>query len=674
MADEGWSSAKLKKRAREYGPRVPRPLTLDFETHAIQARPAYPPLPIGVSLKEHGKKPRYLAWGHASNNNTTFEKAKIELAAICAKYTADGAAGILCHNSSFDLDVLETHCGIKLPHWKHIHDTMWLLFLHDPNLKNLGLKPSAEEILGWPSDERDAVGDWLCANQPVPGVKISRGKGAEHFYMKYLAYAPGDLVGKYADGDVLRTEELFEKLYPLIKQRKMLEPYDRERRLMPVLLAMERRGVRVDLPKLRADVAAYGEVQIKVDAWLRKKLKVGPYFNLDSDEFVEALIGAGIADREKMGVTKTGKVATNKEAIAAGVTDKQVAAVLQYRAQLHTCMATFMVPWLAMAEASGGYIYSTWNQVRGEGKGARTGRLSSSPNFQNVPKTFKPLFSHEKKGLPAAPWKGLLPLPRIRGYVIPYQGDHVLVDRDFSQQEIRTLAHFGDGVLQQKYKENPWVDMHDAVKDDLLRILGLDVPRDSVKAINFGILYGMGIGSLAARLEVPVEEAKKLKDAVLTLYPEIKDLYATTRALAKASEPVVTWGGRENFCEAPTTDKASGRSIDWSYRLPNTIIQGSAADQIKEAIIRYAESAPPDHLLLLNVHDQLLASVPRHEVARGHEVMRTAMDSLELDVVMLSEGKWSERNWADLLPYDKKGVIVAQGLPEQKGKTRAATK
>lgn len=644
------------------------PCQIDFETTAIEARPAYPPKPIGVSIKEWGLPAEYLAWGHKSGNNTTKAKAKARLATLVTKYCGkSGAPGLCMHHGKFDSEVMEVHLGIPIPAWEFMHDTTFVLFIHDPNLKNIGLKPAAEEILGWPADEKDAVADWAIANQPVPGIRLSRGPKSEFYFMKFLEWVPGDIVGPYANGDTERTEAIFAKLYPLIVQRGMLEAYNRERRLMPVLLAMEKRGVRVDLPKLRADVADYQAVQHKIDQWLCEKLNKSRFFNLDSEEFVDALVGAGFADKEKMGITSTGKTATNKLAIASGVTNKQMAAVLQYRAQLHTAMATFMEPWLKMAEASGGFIYSNWNQVRGEGRGARTGRLSSSPNFQNIPKTFKPLFSHEKKGLPVAPMRSLRALPLCRAYIIPYQDDHVLIDRDYNQNELRIMAHYEDGGLLEKYKADIWLDIHDAIREDLKHSFDMDVHRDGVKTVNFGIIYGMGVGELARRLGTTVEEAKALKKAILSLYPGIDDLYKTMRQLSREEKPLITLGGRENYCEPPTRDKATGKMIEWSYKMINTLVQGSAGDAMKEGMIRYADAAPRGHFMLIQVHDQVLASVPRIELVRGHRVLRETLESVELDVPLLSEGKFSNENWAVLKPYDKRGVIVAQDLPQQKG-------
>lgn len=148
------------------------------------------------------------------------------------------------------------------------------------------------------------------------------------------------------------------------------------------------------------------------------------------------------------------------------MTDKVLLGVLKYRTQLNTCMNTFMQPWLAVADASGGLIYTTWHQTKstesGGAVGTRTGRLSSTPNFQNIPKEFSPIFHHEAPGkkLPKSPFKGLPALPLVRSYVVPFKG-HVFIDRDYSQQEPRILAHFDGGALMDKYLEDPWVDFHD---------------------------------------------------------------------------------------------------------------------------------------------------------------------------------------------------------------------
>jgi DNA polymerase I-like protein with 3'-5' exonuclease and polymerase domains len=645
--------------------KAPKPVTIDFETLGIESRPKYPPIPVGVSIKYHSKKAKYYAWGHPTGNNCSFGEAKTELAKAWAHKD-----GILCQNAKFDVDVAECHFDFKPLPWDKVHDTLFLLFLDDPHQIGLGLKPSAERLLGLPPEEQDAVGEWLIANQPVPGVRISRSKQSDHYFGRYIFLAPGDLVGKYANGDVERTEAIFNLLWQKTVDREMLMAYDRERKLAPILLRMERRGVPVDHKRLRADVDNYNEWRAKIDAWIIKTIKAPPDINLDSgQQLIDAMVGAKKVDVNLVPRTPTGKFQTNKEALMLGVTDKVLLAVLKYRTQLKTCLGTFMEPWLATADASGGLIYTTWNQTKstesGGAVGARTGRLSSTPNFQNIPKEFDPIFAHDEadpakaKKLPKCPFKDLPPLPLVRSYVVPFNG-HVFVDRDYSQQEPRILAHFDGGQLMDTYLADPWVDFHDYAKAELEK-MGKFYDRKPVKNTNLGLIYGMGVGKLAVKNGMSVEEAGELKKAILVLYPGLKAMYHDMKMRAKSKQPIRTWGGREYYCEEPKL--VDGRIREFDYKLVNVLIQGSAADCTKEAIIRFQDKVEElgkqnEWFLLLNVHDQLTASVPTKDKREAMEVLRVQMESIAFDVPMLSEGAVSSTNWAELKDYDKRGKIL----------------
>jgi DNA polymerase I-like protein with 3'-5' exonuclease and polymerase domains len=636
----------------------PEPIVVDFETDAIEPRPSYPPRPVGVSIKLPGSNARYFAFGHESENNCTKEDARRELFRIWK----DDYDGLLFQNGKFDVDVAETFFKMPRLHWASYHDTMFHLFLDDPHQTSLSLKPSAERILGMKPAERDAVADWLIEKQPVRGVKISRSPESDHYFMKYIRYAPGSLVAEYANGDVIRTEKLFEKLHKSNGKRGMLEAYDRERRLMPILLDMERRGVSVDLKRLHNDVMMYGGIQLKIDRWIRSQLR-NTRANLDSGpQLVEAMIKAGKVEPELLPRTPTGKYQTNKEALILGITDKYLLAVLKYRAQLKTCMSTFMLPWLETAEASNGLIYTTWNQVKtpqGDSNvGTRTGRLSSTPNFQNIPKEFAPIFYHEapKLKLPKCPISGLLPLPMIRSYITPFKGE-VLVDRDYSQQELRILAHFDGGALLRRYQEDNWMDVHEYAQKELAK-MGLRYDRKPVKNTNFGLLYGMGVGKLAMKNNMAVDEAAMLKKAVLSLYPGLKAMYQEMRRRAEAHEPIRTWGGREYYCEEPQVK--NGRIQKYDYKLVNVLIQGSAADCTKEAIIRFNDVRDSSWKMILSVHDEEMVSAPKRQLKPVMEMLRSTMESVEFDLPMLSEGSISSTNWNELKDYDKKGELCSK--------------
>lgn len=635
----------------------PKPVTVDFETFGIEGRPKYPPMPVGVSIKYPGKKSKYYAWGHPTGNTCCWSDGAAELKKAWAH-----KEGVLFQNGKFDVDVAEVHFGLPIPAWDKIHDTMFLLFLDDPHQMELGLKPSATRLLDLPADEQDAVGEWLIANQPVKGVKISKSKSSEHYFGRYIAYAPGDLVGKYANGDVERTEAIFNLLWKKTVDRGMLTSYDRERKLMPILLEMERQGLQMDHKRLASDVAMYNDWRVKIDAWIIKTLKADADINLDSGaQLVAAMVDAGKADPDLLPKTPTGKFQTNKEALLQGVTDKVLLAVLKYRTQLNTCLNTFMQPWLNTANASGGLIFTTWNQIKSpsgdHNVGTRTGRLSSTPNFQNIPKEFAAIFHHEDttKKLPKSPFKEVLPaLPKVRSYITPFKGE-IFIDRDYSQQEPRILAHFDGGALMDKYVENPWIDFHDYAKAELAK-MGKFYDRKPVKNTNLGLIYGMGVGKLAERNDMTVEESSELKKAILMLYPGLKQMYQDMKLRAKNKEPIRTWGGREYYCEEPKL--IDGRVREFDYKLVNVLIQGSAADCTKEALIRYHAAKHPSARIVLNVHDQVTVSVPKKILKPEMEVLRQTMESVEFDVSILSEGAISSTNWDELQDYDKKGKVL----------------
>ena len=629
-------------------PKIPLPSVVDFETKPIMAAPDYPPKPVGVSIWLPGKKRRYYAWGHPTGNNCSFEDGRRALKAVW-----DGGDEILCHHAKFDLCVAAEHCGLPVPSWERVHDTVFLLFLDDPYRQNLKLKDAAEELLGMPPEERDAIRDWAIEQRLMPRTRKEAGE--------FIHLAPGDMVGRYADGDTLRAGKLFEMLWPrVVVERGMGDAYDRERRLLPVLMANERDGVPVDLNLLRRDAKLYGTTadaekfgspemfaggaMDQCDALIRKLLK-DKALNVDSDDaLADALVRAGKAREDGFLLTPKGKRSVAKDSIIQAVTDPKVLGLLQYRSRLSTAKNTFLLPWLREAEASGGRVRPSWNQVRqhssgGDAAGAKTGRLSAS-RFMNVPKPFL-----EKQGKFEHPaWSKLPELPRVRHYLLPEKG-HVWGKRDYAQQELRVLGHFEDGVLMQAYHDDPGLDVH-ALAARMVSDLGIPVTRDDMKTIGFALLYGMGLGALAERLGVDVATAKMLKKAYLDIFPGLSDLIADLTARGRQGLSMRTWGGREYFVEPEKYSEKFGRVQSFEYKLINFLIQGSSADCTKEALIRY-HGARRDGLFKVTVHDEINISVPKKAAAREMLLLRDVMASVEFDVPMLSDGSIGP-NWGTL--------------------------
>ena len=610
-----------------------KPVVIDFESEAINENSPTPPKPVGVALRAPGKAPRYFAWGHPAKNNCTFADAREQLRDIWRSGRA-----ILCHNASFDLSIAEHYFDLRVPNWERIHDTMFLLFLSNPHAKTLSLKPSSEALLGMPPEERNAVNEWLVANGVIKKA-TQKDAGA------YISKAPGDVVGKYAIGDVVRTEKLFELLLPKFDEG-MRQAYDRERRLLPILMRNEREGMCVDAKRLEKDLSAYESALALADTWLRKKFK-RPDLNLDApDDVAAALDETGLVT--DWVVTASGKKSTSKVNLTLDkIKDKKVAMALGYRNRLETVLANSMRPWLVQASANG-CIFTKWNQVRqskdeGGFAGTRTGRLSCS-RFQNISKSF----SDKGDGYEHPKHLKLPELPLVRRYIVPDKGG-VFCHRDFSQQEPRIFAHFEDGDMCRAYNETPDLDFHSHVQQQIQVIVGKSLERRHVKTLNLGMMYGMGLGALAKKLDTDIETARELKRVQRAALPGIADLERETKYRGLSGNPVRTWGGRLIHCEPPA--EINGVMRTFEYKLLNHLIQGSAADVTKEALIRYDERKKHGRFLV-TVHDEINVSVPKSAVRSEMKILREAMSSVELSVPMVSDGKTGP-SWGDLKKWEE---------------------
>jgi DNA polymerase I-like protein with 3'-5' exonuclease and polymerase domains len=646
------------------------PAVVDFETKAIARRPEYPPAPVGAAVVFPGERGAYLAWGHPTGNNCS----KADAVRVLRRAWRE-PGGVCFHNGKFDLDVAREHLGLALPPEDRAHDTIFLAFLANPDRSRLGLQQVAEDELKIKNWKEGRLQEWILAN--VPGAKKSD-------WAAHIAEAPARLAGVRAVGDAEAAARLFSRLSKDVRARGMWGAYRREQRLMPALLESERRGIRVALGRMERDLALYEFLLERCDGLIRKRLRA-PHLDVDKREQV-----ADALDRARMvsqwQVSAAGRRLTNKKVIHATVKDKRFISLLAYRSALATSVRTFMRPWVLQARESGGYIYTQWNQVRsdyhGDPVGARTGRLSSSPNWQNIPIYTRSVLILPKllesgylKGLMCPelfskfPWARdasftvemadrsrrsfpfACPLPMMKGYVLPYEKDHVLIERDYSQQEFRILAHYEDGPLLARYREDPRMDVHDAARDLIREMTGTLLDRRPVKDVGFSLIYGMGNDELARKVGRSKEEARELKAMYLGAMPGLKTLQYSIKLKAAASEPIRTWGGREYFCEPPSYSKKFERWMSYEYKLINRLIQGSAADCTKEGIARYGElpeSRRGGGLFLMTVHDSTVNSAPRKSWRMADGALKEAMESVEFDVPMLTDGKVGRRNLAEL--------------------------
>jgi DNA polymerase-1 len=607
------------------------PVCIDFETEAIEDWPVYPPKPVGVSIwYPQAEAPVYLAWGHPSENNCSFDEGRKAVAEVWGDQ-------ILCHHARFDTEVARVHMGLPYPKdCLRVDDTLFLNYLYDVHAPSLSLKPSAERILNIPPDEKNELDDWLKKHGFQPGRDICK--------------APGGIVGRYANGDTYRTRKLYEVLLDHVNKTGMLAAYRREQRLSPILSKSENDGLRVDRTKLQADLIPAERAFIEVTN--RLLLQLGPCSIDSSAELARALLKKGLAHEADFLLTPTGKLSTAKASMDQAIKDPELRRLLGYRSNMKTILTTFMRPWVEFSRYDG-RLRPQWNQVKGDTYGTRTGRLSSNnPNFQNVPTEFK-----------GEPPPGLPSLPMLRQYVLPDEG-HVLVASDFNGQEMRIASHFAEGRAAEIYRTDPTADFHAAVADIIKTDTGMVLDRKMVKITGFSLIYGSGVKSLSELLNVDRATAARVRAHYFHALPGFEELMRDVSARGRAGSPVKTWGGRLIYSEPSKIVK--GRQMEFSYKLLNYLIQGSAADQTKEAIT-VAGYKGRNFRFLATVHDENVYSVDPDHLDEEVAIIKDSMENQPgWDIPFRCEVEVGP-NWHDLKEYkcgDQKLVKSLNGSSE----------
>lgn len=367
--------------------------------------------------------------------------------------------------------------------------------------------------------------------------------------------------------------------------------------LTPVLAAMERRGVAIDLTAFRAFL---DDVQREITQLTQAVYaEAGTTFNIRSAQQLGELLFQTLrlaAPRK----TRGGQPSTSQEALEKlSGAHPVVERILQFR-KLEKMRSTYLAPLPRLVDAQG-RIHTTFNQ-----KATATGRLSSSnPNLQNIP-VRGPLGK------------------RMRACFIAPPGT-LLVSADYSQVELRVLAHMSrDPALLDAFRRGE--DIHARTAALIYECAPEDVSPDqrrAAKTINFGLIYGMGAQKLARELHISTVEARDFIARYFARLTGLKAFYEAVEAGAGRQGFVTTLGGRRRLL--PDIRSSNGQDYAQARRQAiNTVIQGSAADIIKMAMLAVAHDAGLRRMqarLLLQVHDELLLEVPQeHAAAAGARV------------------------------------------------------
>lgn len=422
--------------------------------------------------------------------------------------------------------------------------------------------------------------------------------------------------------------QLREPMRQALSEAGLLSLYDEvEAPLTPILLRMEQAGVAVDTAKLRVLSLQMAErlQQLKDEIYAH----AGGEFNIESPkQLAEVLftrLGLPVQKRTKSGPSTDAEVLETLE-------DKHpiVRLIGEYR-QFAKLKSTYVDALADLAEQSAGRVHTTFEQTV-----AATGRLSSrDPNLQNIPIRTE--------------WGA-----HIRSCFIAGGPDVVLLSADYSQIELRLLAHFSqDPNLLAAFRRGE--DIHARTASEVF-----EVPLDQVtsemrrraKTVNFAVLYGMGPISLAREIGVSREEAAGFIQNYFTKMPGVKRYLDSTLEQARQKGYTTTILGRRRAF--PDLHSPSDRQRAYAERAAiNSPLQGSAADIIKVAMVRLArlwDAEKSRARMLLQVHDELLCEVPRREAAHiGHQVREVMRGACELSVPLVVDVSIGE-NWRDLTP------------------------
>ncbi|HPD45762.1 MAG TPA: DNA polymerase I [Anaerohalosphaeraceae bacterium] len=459
-----------------------------------------------------------------------------------------------------------------------------------------------------PSHSMEAMARDFLGYQPIPiAALIGKGKNQLSFDMVDTRAA-----ADYSAEDADVTLRLYEYLAPRLAAQPLLKKlFDEvEMPLAAVLARMEMNGVSLDAGVLKGmSHAITAEIE-----QLRAQIHslAGVEFNIDSTKQLADVL----FDRLGLKSTRMGKtIRSTDAAVLEQLVDEHeiVPLILQYR-QLVKLKNTYVDKLGQLINPRTGRVHASFNQTV-----TATGRLSSSePNLQNIP-------VRTELGR------------KIRSAFVPAEADGCIVSADYSQIELRLLAHFsGDAALRQAFAEDR--DIHAFVASQVFGVPPEEVTREMrsrAKAVNFGIIYGQSAFGLARAVGISQNEAKRFIDGYFERYGSIREFMDRSIERAKKTGYAETILHRRRSITGLTSKNFNKRALAERLTI-NTIVQGSAADLIKVAMINIQRKIDTENLpvkMILQIHDELVFEMPAAEAERHAVWIAEAMTgAIALDV------------------------------------------
>ncbi|NLY91190.1 MAG: DNA polymerase I [Firmicutes bacterium] len=550
---------------------------------------------LGVALAKEGDEPVYLP---LSGSGAAWPEPLV-------RWLADGATKKLAHDGKTQM-LLADFYGAS---WDGlVFDTLLAAYLVSGGRWNLSLENTAHTLLGL----------------ELPVLQDEKGKPREVFAL------PGSLPeADLAAAGGRRTAAIL-KLHPVLAARIRQEGvgalfYEVEMPLVRILFAMEKAGVKVSPERLGLLEEKFTR-QIKAVETEIYQL-AGEEFNISSPK----QLGVVLFDRLGLPVVKKTKTGYSTDAeVLEELADRHplVQKVLDYRG-LVKLNSTYVEALLGLAAPPDYRIHTTFNQAV-----TATGRLSSTdPNLQNIP-----VRSAEGR--------------EIRRCFIPKDQNTLFLSADYSQIELRLLAHFaGDEKLVAAFQSDQ--DIHRRTAAEIFNLPAEEVSselRARAKAVNFGIIYGISGFGLAKGVGVSRKEAEAFIDAYFARYQGVKTYLEQAIAKAREEGYVTTIMNRRRYL--PDLKARNFQRRSFAERMArNTPIQGSAADLIKLAMVRVDARLRQEKLpatMLLQVHDELLLEVDRAALPEAAKILREEMEGAFALRVPLEVDVKKGENWGDL--------------------------
>jgi DNA polymerase I len=508
-------------------------------------------------------------------------------------------------NLKYDFQVLATY-GINVN--GGIFDTMIAHYLLQPERKH-NLDFLSEVYLGY---------------QKVRTEELIGRKGSLQGNMRDV---PQERIKDYACEDADITWQLYELFKEELGSSALSKLADEiEFPLIPVLAAIERNGVSLDSESLNI----YSKLLEKDILILRDEIYelAGEEFNIQSPKQLGDILFEKLKISKDARKTKTKQYSTSEEVLSklAGnhpIVDK----VLEFRT-LRKLLSTYVEALPKLVNKRTGLIHTTYNQAV-----AATGRLSSNnPNLQNIP-------IREERGR------------EIRKSFVPRSENHIFLSADYSQIELRLMAHMSQDPLMMEAFQNG-EDIHSATAAKIYGIPADQVSREQrgkAKTANFGIIYGISAYGLSQRLNIPRSEAKELIDNYFSTYSKVQQYMEDSIQNARDKGFVETMLGRRRYLRDINSRNAVVRGFAERNAI-NAPIQGSAADIIKIAMIKVQEkifSGRYETKLIMQVHDELILDVVKHELEQIIELVKNCMESAYELSIPLEVDYGTGNNWLE---------------------------